>query len=945
MTVVYTRLWLSIRTIVSIGLAYLVLGTGNSSAWADSTLVGRAILPAETFAKGPTSGTLLGESPINGVDVPFEHRQPVQGFSAVLNNGDGTLWVMSDNGFGSIENSSDYHLRVYRIRPKLETARGGRGKVEVLGFLELSDPDRKIPFAIVNHFSKLRILTGADFDIESMRRARDGTLWFGDEFGPFLLHTDAHGKVLEPPIPLPDFEKGGEIRSPQNPFNEEGSPVRIMNAVAAHARQEKTTHTREKKTADTGEEETANTREETANTREKKNSKVPVCSPWHVMLDDEPDDNNEDNEDTVVENRAGPQPGSGLKAASSEIFNVASLHAAGFPVVVWTVNDKARMLELMALGVDGIISDSPDLLRQAVEEFDANGDGTPGDYLTPEGLIDLEQFDAQGHRGGRNLRPENTLPAMEVALDFLMSTLELDTGITADGVPLLDHDPSIESAKAHRTDGIPYGPEDEVLVKDLTAAEIQSQFIADRLLPDRDQTNDLSLSPVSVAFAESQSLAHPYVLPTLQQVFDFVEFYARYYESGPGSDHADAERRSKNARRVRFNIETKINPREEFAHRTIGPEPFAKAVAKVIKENGLEDRADIQSFDFRTLLVVHEKFGQIRTVCLFGDFPIYDDPSILGSDDGTNLQPEKEEESTPWLAGLFWPYRITMLTHPFRAERSGGFEGMAITPDNRKLLPLLEKPLKPLVEGEPRTLLIHEFDIARRHYTGTTHKYPLDSRATAIGDFTMFDPKRGLIIERDDSQGTLDGFKAVFEVKLQGDGEPFDKQLVVDLLNIADPRGISEPGQPGDVGIGEHFAFPFTTIESVYVLDRRTIGVLNDNNFPFSVGRHVGSGKPDDNELILIRLEKPLSAPVRATGFAFDTSTYHNTGQLATGLSTTRDQTLSEVIRRTDANFLLTNELDFDTDGQTAQHHQPDLLVKLREAIAKERILRALSKR
>ena len=219
----------------------------------------------------------------------------------------------------------------------------------MLGFLELSDPDRKIPFAIVNHFSKQRILTGADFDIESMRRARDGTLWFGDEFGPFLLHTDANGKVLEAPIPLPDFEKEGEseIRSPQNPFNEEGSPVRIMNAIAGHARQE-----------------------ETAVPREKKNSKVPVCSPWHVMLDD-------DNETTVVENRADPPPpGSGLVAASSEIFNVASLKAAGFPVVVWTVNDKARMFELMRLGIDGIISDSPDLLRQAVEEFDANNDGT-----------------------------------------------------------------------------------------------------------------------------------------------------------------------------------------------------------------------------------------------------------------------------------------------------------------------------------------------------------------------------------------------------------------------------------------------------------------------------------------------------------------------------------------------------------------------------------------
>jgi hypothetical protein len=44
-----------------------------------------------------------------------------------------------------------------------------------------------------------------------MRIARDGTLWFGEEFGPFLLHTDATGKVLDAPIPTPG------VRSPDYP--------------------------------------------------------------------------------------------------------------------------------------------------------------------------------------------------------------------------------------------------------------------------------------------------------------------------------------------------------------------------------------------------------------------------------------------------------------------------------------------------------------------------------------------------------------------------------------------------------------------------------------------------------------------------------------------------------------------------------------------------------
>ena len=104
------------------------------------------------------------------------------------------------------------------------------------------------------------------------------------------------------------------------------------------------------------------------------------------------------------------------------------------------------------------------------------------------------------------------------------------------------------------------------------------------------------------------------------------------------------------------------------------------------------DRADIQSFDFRTLLIVQQKFPQIRTVYLFGDFPVFADPNISGSDDGTNLQDE-DGENTPWLAGMFWPYRSTALSNPFRAQRSGGFEGMALTKDRKKLLLLLEQPL------------------------------------------------------------------------------------------------------------------------------------------------------------------------------------------------------------------------------------------------------------
>jgi glycerophosphoryl diester phosphodiesterase len=815
-------------------LAGLGLWGAAPDASGENILAGRAVLPARTLAAGPTSGTLLGSAPINGQSVPFVNQQPVQGFSAVHNNGNGTYLVMSDNGFGSLENSADFLLRVYTIRPNFKTRTGGNGTIDVLGFFDLKDPDKKIPFTITHQFSTNRVLTGADFDLESMQRAPDGTFWFGDEFGPFLLHTDATGRLLDAPIPLPDLDNPGkEIRSPQSPFNEEASAVRIMNAVRAHAQQHG-------------------------------NMKAPVFSPYHVMLDDA-------NTNTFVPNRALAPAGSGLAASSSEIFNVASIKSAGYPVVTWTVNDKPRMLELMRLRVNGIISDRPDLLLEAVREFDADTNGVP-DFLDADGLIDITKFDAQGHRGGRDLRPENTLPAMETALDFLMTTLELDTGVTSDEVPVLGHDPYIKAQKFRRLDGASYGETNEVLIRNVTAAQIQSTYVGDKLFRGPAQTNDPALSPVSVAFAASKGLRHVYVMPTLQQLFDFVPFYVDYYQNGAGKSHTNAARRAKNAARVRFNIETKLNPRTDrdlknnvFTDRTVGVLPFARAVAQLIMTNNLAERADIQSFDFRSLITVQEQFPRIRTVYLFGDFPKFADPTIAGSDEGTNLQ-DHGGANTPWLAGLTWPYRVTQLSHPFRSQRSGGFEGMALAPDGRKLYPLLEKPL---VGGEPNTLLIHEFDLATKSYSSARHRYFLNSRGTAIGDFILFGGKRGLVIERDDTQGTLTGFKAIYEIELNQPGEAVTKRLAANLIQISDPHGLSAGGATNDVGLGKTFAFPFVTIESVLFFGPRQIGVINDNNYPFSIGRHVGAGLPDDNEFILIDLDQPLGAALNRTSAIF----------------------------------------------------------------------------
>lgn len=171
-------------------------------------LVDRHVLPAQTFGEPVPSGA--GIETANGVPVPFA-AQPVQGFSANLLQPDGSYLVLSDNGYGTKANSADFLLAVHHLRPAPDDA-----TVSVVpGGFTLSDPNRFVTWDLTRPD---RRLTGADFDPESFRQAPDGTFWFGEEFGPFLLHTDAAGRLVQAPVPLPG------VASPDNPTLGDAAP-------------------------------------------------------------------------------------------------------------------------------------------------------------------------------------------------------------------------------------------------------------------------------------------------------------------------------------------------------------------------------------------------------------------------------------------------------------------------------------------------------------------------------------------------------------------------------------------------------------------------------------------------------------------------------------------------------------------------------------------------
>ena len=156
------------------------------------------MLPADTFRPGPTSRQFIESS--NDRQPPFKNKQPVQGFSALIKAEQGSYLVLSDNGFGHRNNSSDYLLSIYHIQPDFRTASGGSGRIRVGEIIHLRDPHFHLPYPVARQTD--RLLTGADLDPESFRRATDGSYWLGEELNPSLVHFSAKGIMLAPPFKL-----------------------------------------------------------------------------------------------------------------------------------------------------------------------------------------------------------------------------------------------------------------------------------------------------------------------------------------------------------------------------------------------------------------------------------------------------------------------------------------------------------------------------------------------------------------------------------------------------------------------------------------------------------------------------------------------------------------------------------------------------------------------
>jgi len=314
----------------------------------------------------------------------------------------------------------------------------------------------------------------------------------------------------------------------------------------------------------------------------------------------------------------------GKMPAGAPLVPVAELQAMGIRVIPWTTDDKDRMRAVIETGVDGLISDRPDLLQEVLAE----------ERAAHPNAAKLKRFVVSAHRGGRGLRPENTLPSFESGLDQLSGELETDTAVSTDHVSLIWHDQFYNPQSCRKADGSEYTLANRVYLKDISSVDAQKEFICDKLHFGPDQKNDLALSPVAVAFAKREGMMSPYAPTFVEQLFRFVAFYAEYYSTGAGKSGPHAAERASNARTVRFNLETKIMseamvagqkqvhpniPAEYFKNHTVEPQVFVDVLAGMITKYHMEGRAEIQSFDYRTLVLTEEQFPKIPTYYLTED--------------------------------------------------------------------------------------------------------------------------------------------------------------------------------------------------------------------------------------------------------------------------------------------------------------------------------------
>ncbi|ODN41808.1 glycerophosphodiester phosphodiesterase [Piscirickettsia litoralis] len=215
--------------------------------------------------------------------------------------------------------------------------------------------------------------------------------------------------------------------------------------------------------------------------------------------------------------------------------------------------------------------------------------------------LNTHALEIYGHRGARGLSPENTIPAYNTALRLGVNYVDMDITMTKDGVLVVSHDLTLNPNITRNHKGLWIPAKKPPFINTLTLKQVQSYDVG-AIKPG---TN------YSKLFSEQYPVAHTQI-PTLKHVIEYVKAIA--------------------GDQVGFQIEIKTDPAQRNASAT--PKQFATALAKLLKEEKITNRTEVQAFDWPCLIALQKINPNIKTAYLTEDDSraqmMSDNPKIAG---------------------------------------------------------------------------------------------------------------------------------------------------------------------------------------------------------------------------------------------------------------------------------------------------------------------------
>lgn len=348
------------------------------------------------------------------------------------------------------------------------------------------------------------------------------------------------------------------------------------------------------------------------------------------------------------------------------------------------------------------------------------------DISTTYAKVNYDVFDLEAHRGGRDVRPENTLYSYAYAIELGATSIECDMQLTKDGQIVMSHNPILNSDITRDENGN-YIENNKYDIRLMTVDELK-KFDVGVMDPNCGEYYDLH---------GKTQFTYDAKIPTLEELMQLIQSYG-----------------DKN---IVLNIETKSYPDPISAgyKNNADPKKFVEVFNNIVKKYDMEDRVVLQSFDWQTLIEMKKLNPNISTSALWQEQPSW------GRDSESLRRYEKKK--SPWLGGLdikdyqgnpvkaahaigadiISPYYTEISKQDVDEAHSLGMKVVPWTVNNEKDMNMLldmgvdgiisDKPwlLKQVLEKRNIKLHTPTVNVDSPYHTGTDHK---DTAPTEAGN-------------------------------------------------------------------------------------------------------------------------------------------------------------------------------------------------------------------